>query len=146
VDDLMIRVGSANFNNRSMGLDSECDVFIDARRPGNEHAADSIRRLRQSLLAEHCGGEPDDIERLIDQAGSMAGMIAARGGSPGCRLRPFHPPENGEIAKVLAENEVLDPEHSDQMFALSGRRRGLLRPGSLLARARNRLARKRQQK
>ncbi len=146
VDDQMIRVGSANFNNRSMGLDSECDVFIDARRPGNEHAADAIRRLRLSLLAEHCGAEPDEIAQLIEQAGSIAGMIAARGDAPGCRLRPFHNPENGELARLVAENEVLDPERPDQMFALSSGRRGLLRPGSLLARARKRLARKRQTK
>ncbi|MCL6251356.1 phospholipase D-like domain-containing protein [Altererythrobacter sp. KTW20L] len=146
VDDKILRVGSANFNNRSMGLDSECDVFIDARRPGNDHASADIRRLRLSLLAEHCGAELDEVERLIDQAGSMAGMIAALGDKPGCRLRPFHPPQNGELAALLAENEVLDPEHPDQMFGLSDRRRGLLRPGSLLARARDRLARKRHKK
>ena len=27
-------IGSANFNNRSLGLDSECDVFIDCARRG----------------------------------------------------------------------------------------------------------------
>ncbi|MFX9054269.1 phospholipase D-like domain-containing protein, partial [Acinetobacter baumannii] len=35
IDDEILRVGSANWNNRSMGLDSECDVFIDAARPAN---------------------------------------------------------------------------------------------------------------
>ena len=42
VDDEIFRIGSANMNNRSMGLDSECDVFVDANRPGNEHARDAI--------------------------------------------------------------------------------------------------------
>ena len=30
MDDRLLRVGSANLNNRSFGLDSECDVVIDA--------------------------------------------------------------------------------------------------------------------
>ena len=32
-DDHVLRVGSSNLNNRSMGLDTECDVTIDARAP-----------------------------------------------------------------------------------------------------------------
>ena len=30
VDDQWLRVGSANFSNRSMGLDTECDVAFEA--------------------------------------------------------------------------------------------------------------------
>src|SRR3546814_13526997 len=52
VDDRMIRVGSANMNNRSMGLDSECDVTIDAALPANAGADTVIRRLRESPIAE----------------------------------------------------------------------------------------------
>ena len=37
VDDEIFRIGSANMNNRS-GADSECDVFVDCTREGNEHA------------------------------------------------------------------------------------------------------------
>src|SRR5690606_11756984 len=75
VDDEIIRIGSANMNNRSMGLDSECDVFIDAARPGNGHAVPAIRRIRLSLLAEHCGIEASEAEELIERHGSMARMI-----------------------------------------------------------------------
>ncbi|MFC3096313.1 phospholipase D-like domain-containing protein [Alteraurantiacibacter palmitatis] len=143
VDDEVLRVGSANFNNRSMGLDSECDVFIDARRPGNGHAAPAIRDLRLSLLGEHCGITPDEVAQLEEKAGSMAAMIALLGGREGCRLRPFHPPANGDLEEALATMQLLDPESPEEMFALSSGRNGLLRPGSLLARARNRLARRR---
>ena len=31
VDDRLLRVGSANLNNRSMGTDTECDLAIEAR-------------------------------------------------------------------------------------------------------------------
>src|SRR5690606_8058988 len=31
VDDVFVRVGSSNLNNRSEGLDTECDVAVEAR-------------------------------------------------------------------------------------------------------------------
>lgn len=34
VDDRLLRIGSANLNNRSMGLDTECDVAIEASPTG----------------------------------------------------------------------------------------------------------------
>ena len=48
VDDEVLRIGSANMNNRSMGLDTEADLFIDARRPANDRAEvrEAIRQLR----------------------------------------------------------------------------------------------------
>ena len=36
VDDEVLRIGSANMNNRSMGLNTEADIFIDAARPAND--------------------------------------------------------------------------------------------------------------
>jgi phosphatidylserine/phosphatidylglycerophosphate/cardiolipin synthase-like enzyme len=149
VDDQILRVGSANLNNRSMGLDSECDVFIDCARPGNAHACDAIRDLRHSLLAEHCGIAQADVASLLDQAGSMAGMIAAMGGIAGSgqgigrRLIPYQPREPEGLAAELADRQMLDPEHPDAMLEITPARRGLFRPGSLLARAMTRLKRKR---
>lgn len=142
VDDRILRVGSANFNNRSMGLDSECDVFIDCERPANGHCADVIRDLRHSLLAEHCGISTEEVAQLIERAGSMAGMIAALGKDSGRHLRPLQPSVPAEIPLKLAANEVFDPEEPAEMFQIGGPRRGLLRHGSLLARAMTRVKRK----
>jgi phosphatidylserine/phosphatidylglycerophosphate/cardiolipin synthase-like enzyme len=58
IDDRFLRVGSANLNNRSMGVDTECDLFIEAATP-TEHAA--IAGLRNRLLGEHCGVGPDVV-------------------------------------------------------------------------------------
>jgi phosphatidylserine/phosphatidylglycerophosphate/cardiolipin synthase-like enzyme len=142
VDDCVLRVGSANFNNRSMGLDSECDVFIDCARPGNEHAHEAIRGIRHSLLAEHCGKSPEEIAALLDRCGSMAAMIAALGDAKGNRLRPFHSPELDDVEMTIAERQTLDPERPEEIFAATPVKRGLFRPGGLLARARRRLKRK----
>jgi phosphatidylserine/phosphatidylglycerophosphate/cardiolipin synthase-like enzyme len=142
VDDRILRVGSANFNNRSMGLDSECDVFIDCERPANGHCGEMIRALRHSLLAEHCGISADEVAELIEQTGSMSGLIALLGKNSGRHLRPFHPDAPSELPLKLAANEVLDPEEPAEMFQIRRPRRGLFRNGGLLARGMNRVKRK----
>ncbi len=143
VDDRMLRIGSANMNNRSMGLDSECDVFIDCDRPGNAHAEGTIRTIRESLLAEHLGLVEEDVAPLIETNGGIAGMIAAVGNSNARHLRPFHPGEHDEWATDLALRQTLDPEEPEELFDIKPARRGLFRPGSLLAKARSKLTRKR---
>jgi phosphatidylserine/phosphatidylglycerophosphate/cardiolipin synthase-like enzyme len=142
VDDHVLRVGSANFNNRSLGLDSECDVFIDCARSGNEHCFDRIRHVRHSLLAEHCGLDESHVAELIEKHGSMAGMIASLGIDRRRTLRPFHPPPLSEWEIELADREMLDPEEPAELFDLRATDRGLFRRGSLLARSMRRLKRR----
>ena len=142
VDDCILRIGSANLNNRSMGLDSECDVFIDCARPGNAHAAAPITALRHSLLAEHLGLTEEELPALLEANGSMAGLIAWVGTRNSRYLLPFHPAPHGAIEADLATNAVLDPEKPEDMFVLDKQGRGLFRSGSLLDRARARLRRK----
>lgn len=141
IDDEVLRIGSANLNNRSMGLDSECDVFIDAARPGNAHAADGIRAIRHSLLAEHCGLEQAEVGGLLDHHGSMAKMIE-QAGKGRRRLERYIPPELNDAEETLAESQFLDPEHPDEMFEPFAKG-GLFRKGSRLGRIRARIRRKR---
>ncbi|MCB2080830.1 MAG: phospholipase [Novosphingobium sp.] len=135
VDDEIIRVGSANMNNRSMGLDTECDVFIDAQRPGNEHIVPAITRIRHSLLAEHCAIAEEDVGPLIEEYGSMAAMIDSRS-KEGKRLERYVLPEISDAEKALADSALLDPESPDDFFDVFEpiEKRGLFRRGSLLRR------------
>ncbi len=139
VDDEILRVGSANMNNRSMGLDSECDVFIDANRPANTGVEPQIERLRHSLLAEHCGIAEKEIPDLLGKYGSMIAMIDALP-AEGKRLEMLPLDELDDISKELADSAVLDRERPDQVFepiAKSGlfRKSGILRkPFSTLMR------------
>jgi phosphatidylserine/phosphatidylglycerophosphate/cardiolipin synthase-like enzyme len=133
VDDEIIRVGSANMNNRSMGLDSEADVFIDAARPGNEHAAPAIARLRRRLLAEHCGITESRLVALLAEHGSMAAAIDAAGNS-GKHLAPFVLRPLTDAEKAVADNALLDPERPEEFFEPIGRRHGLFRRGGILRR------------
>lgn len=133
VDDEVLRIGSANMNNRSMGLDSECDVFIDSQRAGNEHCTDGIAALRHSLLAEHCGLDESAVPGLLEHYGSMAVMIREIERNQR-HLRPLELPELGEMEQALADSGMLDPEQPEQMFALPRDRPGLFRKGSVLRR------------
>jgi uncharacterized membrane protein YdjX (TVP38/TMEM64 family) len=73
VDDEIVRIGSANLANRSMGLDTECDLTIEAL--GREDVRAAIRDLRAELLAEHLGFEPEKVRETIDSTGSLRGAI-----------------------------------------------------------------------
>jgi phospholipase D1/2 len=130
VDDVVIRVGSANINNRSMGLDSECDVMIDARLTGNAGAREVITGLRADLLAEHLGADPAEVAAVCARTGSLIAAIERLRGK-GRTLLPFRPPEFSAALTAVARSELLDPEGPDQPFEpLTGNR--------LLARLRRR--------
>ena len=135
VDDEIIRVGSANMNNRSMGLDTECDVFIDAARPGNGHIGPAITRIRRSLLAEHCGITMEHLTALLDRHGSMAAAIESLP-REGKRLEPFALRPLTEAEKAFADSAWLDPERPDEMFEPIAGKRGLFRRGGFLRRPR----------
>ncbi|MCC2975396.1 phospholipase D-like domain-containing protein [Sphingomonas sp. PL-96] len=131
IDGEILRVGSSNFNNRSMRLDTECDVTIDSTRSANAHAAPAIANVAHALVAEHTGAEPEAVARHMAETGSLIATIEALSPATGRRLRPYKDPDLNSVEKWLADNEVLDPEGPEEMFeALS--KRGLmrrLRPG-----------------
>ena len=125
VDDRQLRVGSANLNNRSMRLDTECDVMLDAGEDADPAATATIAGLRDSLMAEHLGVEPKVVAEHVAATGSLIATIEAMRGE-GRTLRPYQQPEIGSIAAWIADNEVLDPEGPGEMFELPGKR-GLFR-------------------
>jgi phosphatidylserine/phosphatidylglycerophosphate/cardiolipin synthase-like enzyme len=113
VDDVFMRVGSANMNNRSMGLDSECDLTVDGSR--DEETRRTIARLRTDMLAEHLGKDPAEVDECFERTDSLIGCIEALRGE-GRTLVPFRPEEPTKLEKKLAKSEVLDPEGADQLF------------------------------
>ena len=125
VDDRLIRVGSSNMNNRSMRLDTECDVVIDTAQPGNAEAGPRIVAVRDALLAEHLGTEAQVVAERIAAGGSLIGAIEALR-SAGRSLRPYETPDLGAVEAWLADNEVLDPEGPGEMFETLSKR-GLFR-------------------
>ena len=113
VDDEILRVGSANLNNRSMGLDSECDLMIDGR--GRDDVCQEVARIRTGLLAEHLGKERDEVAACFNKTKSLIGCIEGLRGQ-GRTLVPFEPEEPNETESAVAKSELLDPEAPDGLF------------------------------
>lgn len=115
VDDEILRVGSANMNNRSLGLDSECDVHIDTTAAGNESAGPAITRLRHRLLAEHCGVSPEKMSEKLNEGNTMREAVEQLRHS-GRRLERLTIPELTDTEKALADQAMLDPESPGEFF------------------------------
>jgi phosphatidylserine/phosphatidylglycerophosphate/cardiolipin synthase-like enzyme len=120
VDDQLLRVGSANLNNRSMGLDSECDVLIDAARPANEGASKPISNLLADLLGEHLGQKPTDVARELKRCGSLIETIE-KFRANGRTLVPLEVKQPNAVETALAEKEALDPDAAGKYLKPSAR-------------------------
>jgi len=114
VDDCSLRVGSANMNNRSLRLDTECDVALDQTRQDHD-VGTRIAAIRDDLVAEHLGVEPAVVTARLAETGSLIAVIEALRGD-GRSLRPYEIDDLSAVEKWLADNEVLDPESPDEMF------------------------------
>lgn len=111
VDDCILRVGSANMNNRSLGLDSECDLSIKA---ANDADAATIAALRISLLAEHIGLDAETTAKRLCRLGSMRAL--ADSVTAGRRLVRLDLKDLSSDEQALADNAVLDPEKPEDLF------------------------------
>ena len=80
VDDEVLRVGSANMNNRSLGLDSECDLLINAAVEPNRDWQGTIARLRCDLMGEHLGVATEVVARAVHSTGSLIEAIESLAG------------------------------------------------------------------
>jgi phospholipase D1/2 len=105
-DDRLLRLGSANLANRSMGLDTECDLAIEA---DNDRVAGAITRLRDTLLAEHLGCAPSAVSEAVARAGSLIGAIDALNGSCTRRLSRIDLTPPFGIAEALSPKALYDP-------------------------------------
>lgn len=126
IDDDVLRVGSSNFNNRSLRLDTECDVVIDASRSRDVgEVALTIAGIRDGLLAEHLGIDREIISEALAETGSLITTIE-RHRSAGRSLRPYEVPELNSVREWLADNKILDPEGPGEMFEGVSKRKDLL--------------------
>ncbi|MEV5032009.1 phospholipase D-like domain-containing protein [Sphingobium sp. LMC3-1-1.1] len=115
VDDRVLRVGSSNMNNRSMRLDTECDVTIDAALPANAGREDVIRAIRDDLIAEHLDLPVARVAAVIAERGLVAAVEQLRD-KPGRTLRHYVTPDLNDVQAWLADNEILDPEGPGEMM------------------------------
>ncbi|MGH8798785.1 MAG: VTT domain-containing protein [Casimicrobiaceae bacterium] len=107
IDDELLSIGSANLSARSMSLDTECNLAIEARNDPRVRAA--IAGLRARLLAEHLDREASQVAAAVEREGSLIGAIEALRGD-GRSLRPLDVPDEDEWSAMLADQPMIDPE------------------------------------
>ncbi|UQR67437.1 VTT domain-containing protein [Bradyrhizobium sp. C-145] len=78
VDDRILRVGSANLNNRSMGADSECDLIFEAASDQHRNFIASVRRR---LIAHFCGLDELTITQNEDRLFALLDDVAGTDGA-----------------------------------------------------------------
>jgi phosphatidylserine/phosphatidylglycerophosphate/cardiolipin synthase-like enzyme len=106
VDDLLLRVGSSNLNNRSIGLDTECDLAIEA---SDADARRAIVRVRDQLLAEHIGSDADTVARTILETGSVIAAVERLNTGPR-RLCAFEAMKGKGPVRPIFGTRLLDPK------------------------------------
>lgn len=109
VDDRLVTVGSANLNNRSIGLDNECNIVIDAE--SNESIKKGISRFRNRLMAEHLGCTPEKIDQTIISEKSLAKCIEKLKDKNQRHLKKLPLKVHPDVDSLVPDTEVLDPEH-----------------------------------
>lgn len=107
VDDELLSIGSANLSSRSMALDTECNLTIEAC--GDERIRHAIARMRSRLLAEHLGTSPETVDQQVRESGSLHLAVAALK-RPGRFLETLEPFTAPEIDAVIPEQAWFDPE------------------------------------
>lgn len=108
VDDTLVRIGSANFSRRSMGVDTECDVAVDVT--GRVEAREGVRHIQDRLLAEHLGLTADAVSEGIDRAGSLRAFIDSRQLAERTLVRIDIPPPEEETEPSDTARLIADPE------------------------------------
>ena len=118
VDDTALSIGSANLNNRSMALDTECQLTIESA--GDARIVAAIASIRHRLLAEHLATttrEVAEAERATrggcgrDRPFLLATIdTLSRVGER--RLEAIEVELDPELDRLVPEHSVIDPERA----------------------------------
>ncbi|KAA0598870.1 phospholipase [Azospirillum lipoferum] len=120
VDGRLLRIGSSNLNNRSMGYDSECDLTIEAPQedgPKRTRAEAAILGVRNRLLAEHMGIDQTRLEMEIHETGSVIAAIDRLCPRSGRRLADLPASDPSLTEQAFAALRIADPDDPDEAWA-----------------------------
>ncbi|MDB5824352.1 MAG: hypothetical protein JWR21_3056 [Herminiimonas sp.] len=110
VDENLFCIGSANLSNRSMALDTECCLTIEAHGHHAPRIRAAIAHLRNRLLGEHLDTAPGTVAATIAAKRSLIGAIDSLRTSGKRALHAFHPVSTPELDALIPEQAMFDPE------------------------------------
>lgn len=109
IDHEFLKIGSSNLSNRSLGLDTECDLSIEAA-PADERVRHAIRRVLCRLLGEHLDLERETCLQALEAAGTLTALIESRRDHPRS-LQPLDwMAEDAPLNLEALGDLVVDPE------------------------------------
>lgn len=107
IDDRLMRIGSSNLNNRSMGLDAELDAFVLVGADEGDAVA-AIASYRRRLIAYLLHVEPERVARAErEQRSVVAAIESLRGGQHS--LEPFEHRAREILHELRLPIELSDP-------------------------------------
>jgi uncharacterized membrane protein YdjX (TVP38/TMEM64 family) len=106
VDDRLLRIGSANLSNRSMGLDTECDLSIEAQSDGERAAVAGLRRRLLGMFLELAPTHLAEAESR--EQGLIPAIESLRGN--GRSLAPLSAEVDPEWERQLPDDRLVDPD------------------------------------
>ena len=107
-DGTFVRVGSSNLSNRSMRVDTECDLALESH--GEKRIEKAISDFQNRLLSEHLDVSASEIARMMEEERSLIGSIERLRGSQ----RTFMPFPEEEVSWTvdLFSEAPIDPVES----------------------------------
>ncbi|PWT90594.1 MAG: hypothetical protein C5B54_06860 [Acidobacteria bacterium] len=108
IDDRFLRIGSSNLSNRSMGLDSECDIAVESF--GREKVEAKISEFRNRLLAEHTGTTVEQFAQFYCETKSLIRTIELCPQSSGNALIPLPSRPQRWFEALVPGPALIDPD------------------------------------
>jgi phospholipase D1/2 len=101
-DDRILRVGSSNLTNRSMRLDTECDLTIEAANAVERRA---IGQCRNRLFGEHLGLSPETVRERLAAGETPIQLVDSCAREP----RGLRDLQQDKEATLLVSPSLVDP-------------------------------------
>ncbi|MBS0335049.1 MAG: phospholipase [Proteobacteria bacterium] len=119
-DDRLVRIGSANLNNRSFGFDTEIELAAESDDPEVQTA---IAAFRDRLVGHFMSVTGDAVAKARTELGGLGAAIdhLNREG----RLQPIEPPKVTRFGEVVAEYHLGDPQDTKDSWNPVRRRQRL---------------------
>jgi len=109
IDDVLLRIGSSNLNNRSFGFDTECDLSIEPAGANRTTSRAAIRAIRTRLVAHWLACDDEMLECAVKAEGGLGAGIDALRARGHCRLRPIASEPLKPLAATIATFHIGDP-------------------------------------
>lgn len=115
IDDRLLRAGSANLSNRSLGFDTECDLALDAEAAGGD-ARQAIERFLHRVLGHYVKVRPEDVAHALAREGGVAAAIEALQQPHANRMHRLRAHRLDPLRALVARYHLGDPRGTADSF------------------------------